>query len=142
MQKMYTYKLNFFNQYETPWEGTRICRKKNLKSIDWLRQKVVAKNLKYPFWRIDKEKNIQIIKDGGWHFNYLLKPEAISRKLKSLAHTQYDKKEFYDIEIIKDKINSRNDLFNRGHIYQKVDIDDTFPRYIFDNKEEFQEWID
>ena len=56
--------------------------KKDLKSIDWLRQKVVAKNLRYPFWRIDKEKSIQIFNDGGWHFSYLLKPEEISKKFK------------------------------------------------------------
>ena len=30
-QKMFTYKINLFNRHETPWEGTRICKKKNLK---------------------------------------------------------------------------------------------------------------
>ena len=44
LQNMYTYKFNIFNQYESLWEGTRICKKKDLKSIDWLRQKVLAKN--------------------------------------------------------------------------------------------------
>ena len=48
MQKMFTYKLNLFNPHESPWEGTRISKKKDLKSIDWLRQKVLVKNLKYP----------------------------------------------------------------------------------------------
>ncbi len=28
LQKSYIYKLNIFNQFETPWEGTRICKKK------------------------------------------------------------------------------------------------------------------
>lgn len=28
MQNMYTYKFNIFNQFESPWEGTRICKKK------------------------------------------------------------------------------------------------------------------
>ena len=27
-QKMFTYKINLFNKHETPWEGTRICKKK------------------------------------------------------------------------------------------------------------------
>ena len=27
-QKSFVYKLNIFNKYETPWEGTRICKKK------------------------------------------------------------------------------------------------------------------
>ena len=45
MQDMFTLIFNIFNKFESPWEGTRICKKKNLKSIDWLRQKVVTKNL-------------------------------------------------------------------------------------------------
>ena len=28
MMKSYVYKINIFNQYESPWEGTRICQKK------------------------------------------------------------------------------------------------------------------
>ena len=28
LQNMYTYKINIFNEYESPWEGTRICKKK------------------------------------------------------------------------------------------------------------------
>ena len=31
MQKMFCYKLNIYNQYESPWEGTRIAKKKKLK---------------------------------------------------------------------------------------------------------------
>ena len=27
LQNFYVYKLNIFNQYETPWEGTRITKK-------------------------------------------------------------------------------------------------------------------
>ena len=27
MMNMYVYKINLFNEYETPWEGTRICKK-------------------------------------------------------------------------------------------------------------------
>ena len=34
------YKFNLFNSFESPWEGTRICKKKDLKSIDFMRQKV------------------------------------------------------------------------------------------------------
>ena len=72
MQKMFCYKLNIYNQHESPWEGTRITRKKNLNSIDFLRQKILAKNLKYSILRFDKERSIEIFNNGGWHFNYLL----------------------------------------------------------------------
>ena len=147
LQNMYTYKFNIFNQYESPWEGTRICKKKDLKSIDWLRQKVLAKNTKYPFWRIDKEKDIELIENGGWHFNYLLTPSQISKKLKSLAHTDWDygenltKDEFFSIKNIEEKIKNKKDLFNRNYNYKKINVDDSFPEYILQNLEKFKEWI-
>ena len=28
LQQMYCYKFNLYNKYESPWEGTRICKKK------------------------------------------------------------------------------------------------------------------
>ena len=43
----------------------RIC-KKILKIFFKLRV-LKPKNLKLPFWRIDKEKSIQLIEHGGWH---------------------------------------------------------------------------
>jgi len=147
LQNMYTYKINIFNKYESPWEGTRICKKKDLISVDWLRQKILAKNCKYSFWRIDKEKSIELIDDGGWHFNYLLKPEQISKKLKSLAATQWDwgeqltKEEFFSIQNIERKILNKKDLFNRGHKYKKINLNESFPEFILKNSIKFKEWI-
>jgi len=140
-QKMFTYKINLFNKHETPWEGTRICKKKNLKSIDWLRQKVVSKNLKYGFWRFDKEKNIEIIKNGGWHFNYLLEPKDITKKFKSLAETNWDKEKYFNEQVIKDKIKNKEDLFERGHKFEYVLIDESYPDYIRKNQEKYSKWI-
>ena len=77
---MFMYKINFLNLDENNWHGSRICLKK-LKIPQWLRD---LKFKKYPFWRIDKFRNIQIIENGGWHFAYLQSPENISKKLNLL----------------------------------------------------------
>ena len=45
-----------------------------------MRQKILAKNLKYSFLRIDKEKSIQLFYNAGWHFNNLMTPKDISLK--------------------------------------------------------------
>ena len=140
-QKIFSYKLNLLNPHETPWEGTRICKKRHLKSINWLRHKVLGKNLKYPFWRIDKERNIQIINNGGWHFSYLLRPEEIEKKFKSLAETSWDNEKFSNLNTIKKKIHDKVDLFGRGHIYNRIDIDESYPDYILKNKDKLKEWI-
>jgi len=141
LQDCFNYKFNLFNQYETPWEGTRVAKKKNLNSIDFMRQKVRSKNLKYNFFRLDKEKNIETFEKGGWHFNNLMSPENISLKLKTFAHTEFSSKEFTSVEVIKDKINRRIDLFNRGHNYQHKILDNTFPEYLIKNTQMFKEWI-
>ena len=141
MQKMFCYKFNILNQYESPWEGTRIARKKDLKSIDYLRQKIVTKNLKYSFFRIDKQKSIEVFKDGGWHFNYLLKPDEIANKLKTFAHTEFNDKKYTEIKKINYNIDNFYDLFQRGHVFKKIELDKTFPKYILENKEDFIEWI-
>ena len=106
-----------------------------------MRQKIKSKNLKYNFFRFDKEKSIQIFKNSGWHFNNVMSHEQISLKLKTFAHTEFTNDNFSAPEIIKDKINKQIDLFNRGHKYEKVKMDNSFPEYILQNQEKYLEWI-
>ena len=140
-QKCFNYKFNLFNKYESPWEGTRVAKKKNLHSIDFMRQKIKSKNLDYSFIRFDKEKNIQIFDNAGWHFNNILSPEEISKKLKTFAHIEFANEKFSSINIIKKKINDKKDLFNRGHEYKKIEINSDYPKYIRDNLNKFQKFI-
>ena len=141
LQKTFCYKLNLFNKHETPWAGSRIVKRKNLKSINWLRQKVLPINLKYSLFRIDKERDIQLINNGGWHFNNLMKPDMVSLKLKTFAHTEYASKKFSDVKIVKNKIKNFEDLFNKNLIYKKVLLNYKFPKYILKNKKKLKNWI-
>ena len=141
MQKCFNYKFNLFNPYESPWEGTRVSRKKDLKSIDHMRQKILSKNLKYNFWRIDKEKNIELILNAGWHFNNIADPFYISKKLKTFAHSEFAKDRYSLVEIIEKKINDKVDLFERGHKYKKVELDSTFPKYLIENIAHYKDFI-
>ena len=137
-QKMFMYKLNLLNLNENNWHGSKICLKKNFKSPQWLRN---LKFKKYPFWRIDKVKNLQIIKNGGWHFAYLQSPENISKKIKSFAHGEFNKDNISNEENIKLKIEKGQDIFDRGYNLKKVEVDSTFPRYILKNKDKLKKWI-
>jgi beta-1,4-mannosyl-glycoprotein beta-1,4-N-acetylglucosaminyltransferase len=141
MQNCFNYKFNLFNSYESPWEGTRVCKKKNLKSIDFMRQKVKSKNLRYNFFRFDKEKSIELFSDGGWHFNNIMTSHDISKKLKTFAHSEFSSDKFSNPEIIEKKIESRKDLFERGHEYIKINLDVSFPEYIIKNKLNYSQWI-
>ena len=35
----------------------------------------------------------------------------------------------------------KKDIFDRKITYKKVEIDDSFPKYIIENKEKFKDWI-
>ena len=141
MQDCFSYKFNLFNPYESPWEGTRVAKKKNIKSIDYMRQKIKSKNLNYKFFRFDKERSIQLINNGGWHFNNLLTPKEISLKLRTFAHSEFSKKEFSDEKIIQNKIDKKIDLFNRGHKYKVIDFNYKFPKYLLENKKKFEDFL-
>ena len=137
-QRMFNYKINLLNETESNWHGSKICLKKNLKSPQWLRN---LKFKKYPFWRIDKPRNLQIIENGGWHFAYLQSPDKISNKIKSFSHGEFNKIDFTNQKSIKEKIEMGHDIFNRKIKYRKIQIDNSFPKYIVENKEKYKEWI-
>ena len=141
LQRCFNYKLNLFNPYESPWEGTRVAKKKYLKSIDFMRQKIKSKNLNYSFLRFDKEKSVELFNEGGWHFNNVMNPKEISLKLKTFAHSEFSDPKFSDEQIIQDKIRRQLDLFDRGHKYFKIEIDKSFPQFIINNKIFYQKWI-
>ena len=106
-----------------------------------MREKVKKKNLRYKFFRIDKEKSIEIFDEGGWHFNNLMEPEEISKKLKTYAHTEYSKDIYSSSDIIREKIKNKIDLFDRGENYKKVNLDETFPKYLINNLNKFKNFI-
>ena len=137
-QKKFDYKLNLLNETEGEWHGSKICLKKNLKSPQWLRN---LKFKKYPFWRLDKIKDLQIIKNGGWHFSYLQDPESLLKKINSFSHGEFNKPEFTSKEKIIEKIKMRKNIFNLPYSYKKIEIDNSYPKYIINNKEKLKEWI-
>ena len=114
-----------------------------MKSFSILRKKILAKNLKKNLFRkFLLEQDIELIKNGGWHFNNLYKPEIISKKLKSFPHSEFSHKKFSSIKIIKEKIKMHMDLFNRGHVYKVIKIDNSFPKFIINNLKLFKDYIE
>ena len=130
LQKNFQSKINLLNISEKNWPGTKICQKKYLKSPQMVKKFKIKKK---PFWKIFSKK-IQIINNGGWHFSFLKDPESIRNKIISYSHQEYNTKEFTNIDLIKKKISLGEDLFQRKINYKKIEIDDSFPEYIFKNK--------
>ena len=153
-QEMFYYKFNlklpnFF------WTGTRGCKKKYLRSPQWLRN---IKARKYPFFRFDvlfsetKFIDLKIIKNGGWHFTYLKNADEIEHKLRSyLHHREFDLNPISVDEIkniIKNKIaiydltlDKRTQKIGHGKELEKYPLN-KLPKFLQDNLIDYKEWID
>ena len=138
MQKNFQSKINLLNVSDKYWMGTKIIQKKYLKSPQWLRN---IKTSKSPFWKFYKPRQPQLIHDGGWHFSFLKNPKDISKKIQSYAHSEFNLPEFTDEKKIEERIKNKQDIFERNYKYEKVDLDNTFPRYILENLKKFENWI-
>lgn len=138
VQGNYLLRFNLLNTTEPKWYGTRMCRKKDLKSPQWLRE---IKTKKIPFYKFYKPKFDKFILDGGWHFSSVKNAEGIYKKLNSYAEQQFNNDKFKNIETIKNKIVKKEDLFDRNYDFKVLEIDKTFPDYIFRNKEELFDFI-
>ena len=152
-QDMFYYKLNL-RLPDLIWSGSKACRKKYLKSPQWLRN---VKDKKYSFFRLDtlfsekKYINIKFIDNGGWHFSNIKTAAEIEYKLKSyLHHREFDlnpiseseiediiknKQAIYDLKVDKkiNKIGSGNKLIE--YPMNKL------PSYILENIDKYKDWI-
>ena len=144
-QRHFYYKLNLQSEKNPFWLGSRICIKKYLKSPQWLRD---LKFKRRPFWRIDKYRLNNIIEEGGWHFCNLKTPEELLYKYKNLCETndpihfkeKIDEKFLNLKEIIK-RVNAGQDIIGRDDSFKKVNINETYPKYILNNINKFNDWI-
>ena len=136
-QKLFYYKFNLQNITTPFWFGSKICKKKYLKSPQWLRDQKIKKN---SFWNLFKTQ-WNIIQNGGWHFSFLMDAKQIKSKLNSFAHEEFNNSNFNNLDKINYSIEHNIDLFNREFSYKKINFDENFPKYILDNKEKFKNWI-
>ena len=133
-QDMFYYKFNLFNTTEPKWLGSRACKKKDLLSPQWIRNKKIKK---YPIWRLDKmidTYNWNIIEDGGWHFSFVMNNKKIREKIRSFAHTEFNKSKYINIKSIGKNISLKKDLFDRGLNFTKINDEKKLPKYLLKNK--------
>ncbi len=137
------YKFNLMRQ--VMWIGTKLCKKKVLKSPQWLRSLKVHK--KYSYLRIDKffsktyYSKFKIIKNSGWHFGWLMKPNEIVKKVKSYSHTEHNIPMYNDNNYIQNCINNEINFLDKNDILL-VDHDlKNLPDYINNNLKKYEEWI-
>ena len=153
-QKMFYYKLNLLHK-NFKWYGSKITKKKHLKSPQWLRN---IKSRKYPFWRIDilfsmkKYNNINFIKNGGWHFTNIKSAEKIDYKMKNFLHHLEYEESGLGVEEIRKIISEKKVFYDHNadkrdkkwsaEIILVKESDQHLPNYIIENKEKYTDWLD
>ena len=151
LQKMYYYKFNLHAYDGLKWKNkvacTKSCKFKFFESVQIVRQFRV-KNI--PKWRIDRKINRYVEENGGWHFSYLMNDNEISSKLKRFEHEiqhlkqgkNYSFDSLVDVNKIKDRISNFIDPYERSEVkLKKVELDESFPKYIYENKKTLYEYI-
>lgn len=127
--KMYYYYFN--NLFDSVWQLSFITTIKKIKEFNDIY-----------LIRLDYPKNNIIGK--GWHFSYLGNKEHIKQKLLSFSHTELSD---VSLETIEECIEKNTDLFGRIDIYGNdyvltyVDLDESFPKYLLENKDRYRDYI-
>lgn len=82
-----------------------------------------------------------LVPNAGWEFSSLGTPEKIYLKFKSFAHSEFD--HFISPEYFEERIRNGEDLLQRGITMKPVEIDDTWPEAIKNNRDYWRdyEWI-
>ena len=137
---MFYYKFNCLNITEPIWTNAKICRYQDLinPNQDF--------NLEGPYRYTKKGLPTYIrfcngkrIKNGGWHFSYLLSEEQIVTKIKALCEQSNNNPRTF--EYLNEKIKKNQDIFNRDYKYKIVNPESVLPKYILSNKEKYKNYI-
>ena len=152
-QQIFYYKLNL-SLPNLDWFGSKACKLKYLRSIDFLRN---IKNREYSFLRIDtlfsdnKQNSVELVKNGGWHFSNLKTYEDLEKKyLNDENHAEYElqnssiKKIQDNIErkVIPYNYQAKKDSLDRFNETSLTKVDtNILPEYIKKNINIYKEWI-
>jgi beta-1,4-mannosyl-glycoprotein beta-1,4-N-acetylglucosaminyltransferase len=125
--KYYYYYLNCLNVAEC--YGSTVLTFEKFKELSLCEMRVRRRGL--------------IVKDAGFHFSYMLGPEAVKYKIESHAeqtlNTDAVKNSIEDN--IKNCLTVGKDIYFRPATFKKVEIDETYPKYIYENQDKFAEYI-
>ncbi len=152
-QQIFYYKLNL-TLPNLNWYGSKACKLKYLKSVDFLRN---IKNKEYSYLRLDtifsdkKQNSVKLVENGGWHFSNLKTHKDLEKKyLNDENHAEYELKN-NSLKKIRENINRKVvpynyqakkdslDRFNETSL-TKVDIN-ILPEYIKKNIDKYKDWI-
>jgi len=153
---------NYLNMELGTWSRARVVSGKNYKSIESMREDIhlftIQKNrqglkrfiTRVPYYwttrnfylwklpKVFKPRQLDIISNAGWHFNNLFSVSDILVKVESSAHQELNNSNLKSN--LFDRYLSGKDIYF-GHQYNKVAIDNTFPKSVYNEIEKWKNYI-
>ena len=116
-QKLYYYALNVFTG--KTWKNTAAIKRKNLVSMNRLRS---------------RRFRMRGIRNGGWHFSYVMPTEQIIKKIESFAHQELNTEEIK--KGIAEKRSKLVDPYGRPSKQFVIEMP-SGPEWLLKNKEKY-----
>ncbi len=85
--------------------------------------------------------NVQLIKNGGWHFTWVFRMPDLIKKIESTAHQEFNKPEYKNPEYLEKMILAGRDFHKPNSRYQIQKLDEQFPQYLRDHPEKFKDFL-
>ena len=121
-QRMFYYYLNCENK--EGWDWQKIAPYSEVKRL-------TPCGIRYP-----PAGDLPLVEAGGWHFSFCGNAEHVSQKLSDYSHREYDTPEINNVEVIRQKVEAGEDVFGRDLKYEFVEIDDSYPQYVLDHRDD------
>lgn len=121
----------FPNVEKRQWLGTKICSFADIpeEGIVFLREVSPT-----------DQRSVRVA-EGGWHFGYMGGngerdvAKRIGEKVQAAAHSEYNSKRYLNESV--DRLLCGEDIFDRDAKFVRVEIDESFPDYLREHKEEY-----
>lgn len=153
-QRVFYYALNnelvrSGDRWELPWKAARMTTVRQLRGVYRTMQNLrrFGSEGRFPVTarRIDAllldRLATQHLAPGGWHFTYLMTPEAIAQKIAGFSHQEFNQGRYTDLEHLARCVQTRTDPFGRDRQFRVVPVQEDLPLPIQRHPERFRTWL-
>lgn len=113
------------------WLGTKVFAKKNIPESGIIDLREISP---------EDPRSVRVA-DGGWHFGYMGSchetdvSKRVGTKVVAAAHQEYNTEDV--LAEVKDRLILGEDIFGRNAVFQWAVVDESYPQYLLEHKNEY-----
>jgi beta-1,4-mannosyl-glycoprotein beta-1,4-N-acetylglucosaminyltransferase len=158
--------ISYYNLYFEKWRRGRAILYRDFVGIlylirdYWIESNFYLRRFKwFPFMRLDphfsasmfdsftgayvgfrKKQSLPIIVNAGWHFTKMFSSEKVLESINNSSHVNFNTEQI-SIDFIEEKKKEHRTFYGKDVKGNVVNLDSSFPQYLLNNKEKFQEFL-